>query len=654
MGQLRAWRQPLGILAAMALFFTLLFYKDNKYYTPPPYGASGMINLTEADLERRNPVFLIDGWLLTDGRVTDKPTYIGEFSNLQRRDLEVSPHGQARYQLTLCYDGAERMVSADFPQLYFDYTILLDGKELARGSGSGRITFLLTAGQHLLTVETSSEAGYYSGMYFPPALGTAETLSRVSGVRGFAYAFAFLIPLALAVFTLFLWQTGGRISRYFGVLCCSYALYMARYFVFLLSYSVDLPILQYWFVIQGVAMYSLCFCAVQLTALASGVARGRGWRPAQAFLFGVPVALLFLSLSVPVFPQAVFFHGKLTDFYYIATFCAAAFFTLRSGAVRSWERSYTMAGCTVFGAGLLANLFFSNRFEPIRFFWQFEWSGILLVLLFGAMMVSRSRRILRENDMLTNRLEEQVKERTEEVRQLLEERKAFFSDMAHDLKAPVFATQSFIEAIRKSGVGVDSELRHYLDLAQAKQWEMARRLQGLSTINALDRIDEEQVPVSVREMLSEVYDTHCGEAEVRSVYLTVEPPAQDAFLMAQPEKLNILFENLIYNALRATPPEGRITVSARTEGKKICLTVADTGCGIPAEELPLVFRRFYVGEKNRDTGTGLGLYIVHGIVTELGGTIDVYSTVGEGTKFVMEFIMSAENQAAARQPFDFT
>lgn len=252
-------------------------------------------------------------------------------------------------------------------------------------------------------------------------------------------------------------------------------------------------------------------------------------------------------------------------------------------------------------------------------------------------MVARSRRIIRENDILTNHLEEQVKVRTEEVTQLLEERKAFFSDMAHDLKAPVFATQSFIEAIRKSGVGVDTELQNYLDQAQAKQWEMARRLQGLSTINAVDKIDEERVRVSVREVLSEVYAAHCGEAEVSSIYFIVEPPEQDAFLLAQPEKLNILFENLIYNALKATPQNGSITVSAKSGKDKIYMTVEDTGCGIPKEELPLVFRRFYVGKNNKDTGTGLGLYIVHGIVTELGGTIEVHSTVGEGTKFSMEF-----------------
>lgn len=296
-----------------------------------------------------------------------------------------------------------------------------------------------------------------------------------------------------------------------------------------------------------------------------------------------------------------------------------------------------MAGCLIFGVGLFTNLLFANRFEPIYFYWQFEWCGLLLVVLFGVMMVLRSRSILRENDALTNHLEEQVQKRTEEVTQLLEERKAFFSDMAHDLKAPVFATQSFIEAIRRSGIGVDKELKSYLDQAEAKQREMARRLQGLSTINALDKIEEERTRISVRELLAELYAVYHEEAAVRSVYFKVELPKQDMFLTAQPEKLNILFENLIYNALRVTPLDGSITVTAGIEGGRICVTVEDTGCGIPEEELPLIFRRFYVGTNNKDRGTGLGLYIVQSIVTELGGTIDVRSSMGKGTVFAMFF-----------------
>ncbi len=633
MRQLTAWLQSLGILVLLAVFFMLLFYTDNKYQTPPPYGKSGVIALKEEDLERENPIFLIDGWTLTDEKVKNQPTYIGEFSNLQRGDLSASPHGRASYQLILRYEGGPRIVSVDFPQLSFQYAIFLDNKQLARGTGNGRITFLLKSGEHALRVETSSKLGYYSGMYFPPALGTAETLQRVDSIRNFAYALAFLLPLTLALFTIFLWRTGGNINRWFGFLCCFYALYMFRYFVQLFA----MPAAQYWFLVQNLAFYGLCFSVVQLTVLACEFSGGKIWRWVRMVLFIWPLILFILCLLIPVFSWAVSLHGKLTDMYYVFTFCSAAFFASRGTEAESLEIRAMRAGCSVFGMGLIVNLFYSNFFEPIRFFWQFEWCGLYLVAVFGVMMVLRSRRVLRENDALTNHLEEQVKERTQEVTQLLEERKAFFSDMAHDLKAPVFATQSFIKAIRKSGVGVDMELQKYLDQAEAKQWEMARRLQGLSAINALDRIKEEPVRISLKEMLSEIYAAYHGEAEVRSVYFIVEEPEQDAFFMAQPEKLNILFENLIYNALKATDKNGNIQVSGRVENQKIYVDVKDSGCGIPKEELPFIFQRFFVGENNRATGTGLGLYIVQSIVEELGGTIEVWSVVGEGTRFRMEF-----------------
>ncbi len=81
MKQQKIWWETLAVLV---FFLAVLFYEDNKYQTPPPYGNSGFITLCGQDLERKTPVFLIDGWLLSDGRVTDQPTYIGEFSSLQR------------------------------------------------------------------------------------------------------------------------------------------------------------------------------------------------------------------------------------------------------------------------------------------------------------------------------------------------------------------------------------------------------------------------------------------------------------------------------------------------------------------------------------------------------------------------------------------
>ena len=625
------WQPPL-ILAVWALFLAFLFYFDNKYETPPPYGASGVLALEEADLERDLPVFLIDGWLLSDGRVNDLPTYIGEFSNLSRGDLSVPPHGRAIYCLTLRYAGAERVVAVDFERLAGSYKIFLDGERLLAGEGNGRVVFALTPGDHELTVETLSGAGYYSGIYFPPALGTPETLARVSALRGFAYAAAFFVPVALALFTFFVWRAGGGLSRWFGALCGCYALYMARYFVFLFS----MPFARCFFLVQSAALYGLMFCLVSLTAEASSGSDGKGRRELQAVLAALSVALLVLGALIPVLPWAVFVHGRLTDFYYMFTFCCTAFFAVRGLRRNNWESRYTATGALLFGAGLAANLFFSNRFEPIRFFWQFEWCGLFLVLLFGAMMASRSRRILRENEALNNHLEEQVKRRTAEVTQLLNERRAFFSDMAHDLKAPVFATQSFIAAIKRSGVGVDAELLGLLDQAEKKQQEMERRLRGLSALNALDKIEGEPVRISLRELFWDIDEFYRGEMKVRAVRLVARPPAEDVFLRAWREKLDMLFENLIYNALRAMPHGGSITISAGIKAAAVRIYVADSGCGILPEELPHIFERFYVGAANRETGTGLGLYIVRSIAEELHGRVWAESVLGEGTVFTVE------------------
>ena len=134
----KVWWQLFAVLILLAVFFIYLFYADNKYQTPPPYGR--FLTLEEQDLDRGAPIYLIDGWRLRDGRGEDRFTYIGEFSNLQRGNLWISPHGWACYQLVLRYEGSDRIVSVDFPQLSSQYIVSLNGRSICQGAGSGRIT----------------------------------------------------------------------------------------------------------------------------------------------------------------------------------------------------------------------------------------------------------------------------------------------------------------------------------------------------------------------------------------------------------------------------------------------------------------------------------------------------------------------------------
>jgi two-component system phosphate regulon sensor histidine kinase PhoR len=94
--------------------------------------------------------------------------------------------------------------------------------------------------------------------------------------------------------------------------------------------------------------------------------------------------------------------------------------------------------------------------------------------------------------------------------------------------------------------------------------------------------------------------------------------------------------NLIDNAIKYTPEGGRVRVSARAAGDEVVIEVADSGIGIPAEDLPRIFERFYRVDKSRSRemgGTGLGLSIVKHVVQVHGGIVDVESTVGKGTTF---------------------
>ncbi|MEG2039031.1 MAG: hypothetical protein RRZ73_04810, partial [Oscillospiraceae bacterium] len=498
----------LGVILVM--LFVVLFYHDNKYQSPPPYGKCGVLKINESDIASA-PIFLIDGWLLTDRNTVNLPTYIGEYSNLQRNDLSVAPHGRATYQLTLNYSGAPRIVEIDFPKLATEYTIFLGGKKLASGSGSTQVSFLLHPGDQTLIVETVSSGGYYSGIYFPPTLGSAQCLKQIENIQSFSYALAFLMPIVLSVFTFALWRRRNDPTAFwFGLLCCFYALYISHYFVYLFR----LPLIPYWNFIEGFALYGLVFCVIQLTALAADMITSKTVRIIQLTLWIIPFMLMVFYLYIPIFTQAVILHSALKDMYFIFAFCCVIFLSIRASLHHSSEYLYILSGCVVFSIGLVLNLLFSNHFEPILFFWQFEWCGLFLVLLFGKMMMTRNRRILAENAEFSYHLEQLVEKRTEELSMLMSERKAFFSDMAHDLKAPIFATQAFIREIRRNATGIDGELAGYLEAVEKKQQEMARRVQGLSAINQLDKITEAKQLVSIQELLAEMYATHNGEAEV--------------------------------------------------------------------------------------------------------------------------------------------
>ncbi len=139
--------------------------------------------------------------------------------------------------------------------------------------------------------------------------------------------------------------------------------------------------------------------------------------------------------------------------------------------------------------------------------------------------------------------------------------------------------------------------------------------------------------VRLKELVDESVELLGKEADYRSVELVLELDP-DIVVWTDPYPLRQVFVNLLTNGLHATPAGGTLRVAAQKEAETVRIEVSDTGCGIPGENLKRIFEPFF-STKNPGQGTGLGLFVTRGIIDKLGGTIEVESQVGKGTRFII-------------------
>src|SRR5688572_3881261 len=213
----------------------------------------------------------------------------------------------------------------------------------------------------------------------------------------------------------------------------------------------------------------------------------------------------------------------------------------------------------------------------------------------------------------------------------------FVADVSHELRTPIAALRMYTELQRDGDV--DEPTRgEFLESSIAQ----IGRLEWLST-NLLDlsRIDAGIYPLDIREgdirdPIQAVVQALSEEAVRRGVALDSVVPADPVEMRFDRERIVQLMTNLIGNSLKFTPRGGAVSVRLDLREAAVAIEVSDTGHGIPADELPRIFERFYRGTNTGDaraSGSGLGLAIVRSIVDMHGGEIDLVSRIGEGTEF---------------------
>ncbi len=198
-------------------------------------------------------------------------------------------------------------------------------------------------------------------------------------------------------------------------------------------------------------------------------------------------------------------------------------------------------------------------------------------------------------------------------------RRDFVANVSHELRTPLTAIRGYVEALSDGSAPQPAESRRFLEIIARHTMRMERLVRDLLR---LARLDAGQEPLAlVRLPLESVMagvETEMHDAISRKHQRVVRDFSDDAdWVEADPAKLHDMLRNLVENASHYGPDGSAIDVSSRRNGSTISITVADRGPGIPAEDLPRVFERFYRADRSRSTdpgGTGLGLAIVKHLV----------------------------------------
>jgi signal transduction histidine kinase len=218
-----------------------------------------------------------------------------------------------------------------------------------------------------------------------------------------------------------------------------------------------------------------------------------------------------------------------------------------------------------------------------------------------------------------------------------EARRQMTADIAHDLRTPLSVIAGYTEGLRD---GVLPPTPKTFETMHVEAEHLRRLIEDLRTLSLADagELALMRQPTLPQELLDRTAAAHLPHARQRAVSLEVTAPHDLPPVQVDPERMTQVLGNLVSNALRYTPAQGRIILSAGRQNGEVLLMVRDTGAGITPESLPRIFDRFYRSDQARQVAegeSGLGLAIAKSLVELHGGRIWVESIPEQGTTFTI-------------------
>ncbi len=278
----------------------------------------------------------------------------------------------------------------------------------------------------------------------------------------------------------------------------------------------------------------------------------------------------------------------------------------------------------------------------------------LQVVTEAALQITRaddlSRRIplaAQETDVEFRQLITAFNTTLERLETLFHAQRRFLADVSHELRTPLTVIKGEIGLMRLTGT-VDPESLQAIDQEVDRLTRLVGDLLLMAQAEA-GSLTLERQPVPLDDLVSEVVQQMKRLAEEARSLRVVE--LEPLTILGDKDRLKQVLLNLVGNAIKYTPPGGEIRLGLRREGREAQISVSDSGPGIPEEDLPHIFERFYRGRgqggENAPFGYGLGLAIAQRIVQSHGGWIEVKSRLGQGTTFIVH--LPLENPISGKE-----
>ncbi|MBN1869306.1 MAG: PAS domain-containing protein [Candidatus Omnitrophica bacterium] len=225
-----------------------------------------------------------------------------------------------------------------------------------------------------------------------------------------------------------------------------------------------------------------------------------------------------------------------------------------------------------------------------------------------------------------------------ELRKMEGIRREFVANVSHELRTPLASIRGYAETLLDGALADKEHAEEFLKIIHMDAERLARLIQDILDLSKIESgiLKLKLQPVSISKVADRVLEGLQRQINEKSLDVKNEIPANTPKVMADEDRIAEVLLNLIENAVKYTPQGNKITISAEKQGDVLRVDITDTGIGIPEEDLPHLFERFYRVDKARSRelgGTGLGLSIVKHIVLAHNGQVSAQSELGRGSTF---------------------